>query len=513
MSQTPHETELKLVLAPGEAGRLARAAPLAGLASRRENLVAVYVDTPQLELAGRGLGLRLRKAGRHWRATLKADSTTAGGLHSRPEWEYPVPGPVLDLSRFAGTPLADLADPATLHERLVPVLTTEFRRTRWVYSPAPGSRLEVVLDEGHLFAGKRSAPISEVEIEVLEGPPSAAFDLAEQLAGTLALRPEPASKLARGFALAGPAKPRPARARPVDIADAPDAREAARRIVASCLAQAQANEEGVLASPDIEYVHQLRVALRRLRSALRLFRDTLAPGEGAAFAEDLRWAAAALGRCRDWDVFATETLPPLLAAQGDATVARAIRAGARARQREARQQTREAILSARYGRLMIRLARWCATHAPAPPGVPAPKAFASASLRKGARRIRAGQAGFSRATPDARHQLRIHVKRQRYAVEFLGSLFRGQAPARHARRLAHAQESLGLANDSANALAHVAELAPGARLLEFARGWFAAHESVGVAAAARDLARAVGLRRFWRRKSRAPAPGGTPPLI
>lgn len=510
MKRTPHETELKLVLSPGEAARVAKAPPLAGLVPRRGKLVAIYVDTPLRELAAKGLGLRLRREGRHWRATLKAAGSSAGGLHSRPEWEYPAPGPVLDLSRFSGTPLADLAEAQTLHERLKPVLTSEIRRTRWELAPVPGIRLEVVLDEGHLFAGTRSAPIAEIEIEVLEGPASAAFDLAETLAEGLALRPEPASKLARGFALAGPARARPARAAAVDIAEVPDAREAARRIVAACLAQAQANEEGVLHSADIEFVHQMRVALRRLRSAQRLFRDTLAPEERALFADDLRWAAATLGRCRDWDVFVTQALPPLLAAHGDPMAARAFLARARARQRQVRQETREALLCARYGRLMIRLARWCASHTPPPPGTPPPKAFASACLRRGARRIRTAEAGFAHAPPAARHALRIEVKRQRYAAEFLASLFREAAVARHVKRLARAQESLGLANDSANAFAHVAELAPGAALLEFARGWFAARESAGVQAAARDLARAVAARRFWRRKPKAAANPAAP---
>ena len=254
-----------------------------------------------------------------------------------------MPGPLLDLSRFAATPLADLPDAETLHERLAPILATEFRRTTWDLAPQPGSRLEVALDEGRIVARGRESPIEEVEIEVLEGPVSAAFDLAEALAKTLALRPEPASKLARGMRLAVATRPRPVHASHDSIADAQDAGEAARRIAAACLAQAQANESGVLESADIEFVHQLRVALRRLRSALRLFREALAPGEDAAFAEDLRWAAGALGRCRDWDVFVTETLPSLARGAGRRRrPARRSCARARARQREARRAAREA---------------------------------------------------------------------------------------------------------------------------------------------------------------------------
>jgi inorganic triphosphatase YgiF len=504
MPDTLQETELKLVLAPGEGARLAGAPLLAGLESRRSRFSAIYFDTPTRELSRHGLGLRLRREGRHWRATLKASGDSAAGLHQRPEWEFPVPGPTLDLARFIDTPLASLPGATTLHERLAPVLTTEFRRTRWQVSTQPGSRLEVALDEGQIVARGRASPIEEVEIEVLEGPVSAAFDLAESLAATIALRPEPASKLVRGLRLAVTARPKPVHAIHLSIADAPDAREAARRIAAACLAHAQANEAGVLDSGDIEFVHQLRVAFRRLRSALRLFGQALTPGEDAAFAEDLRWAAGLLGRCRDWDVFVTETLPPLIAAHGDAATGRSLLARARMRQREARRLAREAILSPRYGLAMIRLGRWVSAPAEPPEGVEPLKDFASGRLRKGAKRLAAQQAAFATMDAAGRHRLRILVKRQRYAVEFLGSLFRTPLVKRHVRGLSRVQDTLGLANDCANALAHVRELSPTPAFEEFARGWFAAREAAGVETAALALEAAAGERRFWRRKPPAP---------
>jgi CHAD domain-containing protein len=335
---------------------------------------------------------------------------------------------------------------------------------------------------------------------------SAAFDVAEALAASVSLRPEPASKLARGLLLGTAARPRPTHAAPVSLEDASHPRDAAQRIVRACLTQAQANEAGVLESADIEFVHQHRVALRRLRSALRLFRQALEPGEDAAFAEDLRWAAGALGRCRDWDVFVTETLPPLIAAEGDAEHGREILLRARGHQREARRNARAAILSPRYGLAMIRLLRWVSAPVEPREGQQDLKDFASERLRKGARRVAAQSAIFATLDAAARHRLRILVKRQRYAVEFLGSLFKGVAVKRHVRRLSRAQDELGLANDCANALAHVRELMPPPGFVEFARGWFAAREASGVAAAAGALSDAAAERRFWKRKPPAPEP-------
>jgi CHAD domain-containing protein len=152
---------------------------------------------------------------------------------------------------------------------------------------------------------------------------------------------------------------------------------------------------------------------------------------------------------------------------------------------------------------MIRLARWVSAAPRAADGVEPLKAFASRRLRKGARRVEEGSAAIATLDAAARHRLRIEVKRQRYAVEFLGSLFKPQPVRRHARALARVQDALGLANDCANALTHVRELSPPPGFEEFARGWFAARELAGIEAASRLLAAAAGERRFWRRKREA----------
>ncbi|MBK8322470.1 MAG: inorganic triphosphatase [Betaproteobacteria bacterium] len=302
----PREIELKLVLAEGQAARVPLAPPLAGIPGHRARFVAFYFDTPDHALAKRQLGLRLRRSASTWRATLKAGGTSTAGLHDRPEWEFPASGPRLDLSRFTATPLADVPGAATLHERLAPVLVTEFVRTTWRLEPAPGCRVEVALDVGRILAAGREARIEEVEIELLEGDALAAFDLAEVLATTVAMRPEPASKLARGLELAGAARPRPVRAPRVDLSPAgDDARAAARIAVAAALAHGQANEAGVLASADIEFVHQLRVSLRRLRSALAETRARDRSGRhgalrrGPALGREGAGRLPGLGRLRD----------------------------------------------------------------------------------------------------------------------------------------------------------------------------------------------------------------------
>jgi CHAD domain-containing protein len=203
----------------------------------------------------------------------------------------------------------------------------------------------------------------------------------------------------------------------------------------------------------------------------------------------------------------TETLPPLLAAQGDAVEAKRVLRRAQERRREARRAAREAVASSRYGLAMLRLARWLASPpGDAAPGTPGLKELASERLRKGARRMTEGVRLLPGLDAAGRHALRIRVKRQRYAVEFLGGLFRSREVARHAESLAKAQEDLGLANDCVTALAHVRELEPSPAFVEFARGWFAALEAASIARSGRSLARAASRRRFWKRKPPPAAP-------
>ena len=163
------------------------------------------------------MALRLRRIGGRWLQTLKAGASAGGGLHSRSEWEFAVPGPVLDLALFADTPLAALEDAATLHTRLKPAFTAEFRRLAWKLEPEPGTQLELGLDVGSVRSGTREAAISEIEIEVKSGPAAAAFALAEQLQESARLFPSAVNKAETGYRLFLRRQVRPSKARAAGI--------------------------------------------------------------------------------------------------------------------------------------------------------------------------------------------------------------------------------------------------------------------------------------------------------
>jgi triphosphatase len=497
------EFELKFTLDPAHAAAFRHSPALRAVRPTRRRLLNLYLDTPKAELARAQMALRLRRAGGHWFQTLKAGDSGAGGIHSRNEWEYARPGAHLDLSLFAGTPLGDIKDAAQLHERLATVFTVVFDRETWIVEVAPGSRIsgsriEVALDRGEVCVDGRRDAICEVELEVLEGENAAAFDLAHALLAGAALRPSTVTKAQRGWRLARNEGLVPAKAQRCVLEDSMSPRAAAHAAIAAGLAQLQANEEGLLASGDPEFVHQARVALRRIRSSFGLFRAALDPALGP-FDDELRWIAGVLGTARDWDVLATTVLPGMIADHGDAHLARRLRALVAARRKRARASALAAIGSARYARLVLGLARGVAQPTPAREGEPPLADFASRILRKRHRKLLAHAKSIARFGAAQRHELRIDAKKLRYGVEGFASLFRDRRVDAYVQTLSDIQDDLGAANDAANAATMLGELPLPDAFRDFARGWLAAFTRAHTAGLEKHVSRLAGARRFWRK--------------
>lgn len=501
------EVELKLGVDREARARILHAAPLAATKPRRVRMSSIYFDTPDCALAGAGMALRLRRSGRRWAQCLKAGRSGTGGLHARDEWEFERPGPVLDLSLFAETPLAALDGAASLHQALVGAFTVEFQRTAWQVEPAAGSRLEVALDFGFVESHGRREEISELEIECIAGDPAHAFDLAARLLDEVALRPSAITKAARGYRLFKRAPLRPVKASRVGLDEGLSPLAAARALLAAGLDQLQANEEGVLRATAPEFVHQARVALRRMRSALRMFRDAIGATRAQAWHDEWSETTLALGAARDWDVFVTESLPPLAAACGEPSVARTLARRAGLHRRRCREAARAAIRSPRYARAVLDLTRWLAgiggneAEGPTEPL----SDFAAQRIRKRHKRLLAGLRNLPTMRPEERHRVRIDAKRLRYGVEGLASIFPAKKVRRYARHLAELQDALGRANDAATGARLLAQLGAPEAFAAFGRGWFAARMEPDPALLASLAAQLAASPRFWRRKG-APHP-------
>lgn len=497
----PQETELKLRLAEADLPRLRRALSRLEKASppRRQRLFSIYFDTPALDLLAAGQALRLRRVGRQWVQTLKGGGGVAAGLHRREERECRLSHGVPDIAAIASwLPAPARAVP------LLPVFTTDFRRQTWTIHHGRAV-VEVALDQGAIHSGARREPLLELELERLAGPTDALYALAASLAEALALFPEPRSKAERGYALFLGRPLAPSKAVLPQLAPTIPVEEAFGLLVGACLEHIQRNQAGVIASDDPEFVHQMRVGLRRLRAVLSLFSPMVPPASWAPWRDELRWLAGELGAARDWDVLQEECLPAFAAAGGPVT--RLARAVARRRTKE-RQRARLAAASPRYARLMLALGRWllrrgwrrraeaerrAALSAPA-------RAFARERLAtRHARLLRQGR-HLARLTAQERHRLRIRAKKMRYGAEAFASLFEPARARPYLEALAALQDLLGHLNDLTTARAHICRLCARARCREESTRfgeWASAHEERALGRLRACWKRLLRRERFW----------------
>ena len=498
------EIELKLALDARHAARLRKHPRLAGLSSQRRKLNSVYLDTPDFQLLARRLAFRLRRVGFHWVQTLKAEARAVGALSSRPEWEMAVAGggpdfavlPEAALDRLKGIDLAAIR----------PVFVTEFQRTTWLIQ-AGESVMELALDRGEIRAGQGDAParqaLSEIEIELKSGPPAALFDLARDLLDAVPLGVEPRSKAERGYHLAGALNPAPVNALDPGLAPDQPAGEAWVRIARAALAQAVANVPGFLAQPedvaqpdDIEYLHQLRVALRRLRASVGL-----AASLGLArpaWAEPLAALMLRLNPARDWDVFRHETLPALERRLADEPLEAALLDRIRAAAVAARQTARQALIGADFTRLVLDLGQALLT----PPAAELDAgAWAQRVLDRRWKRLRRLGRHFDAHSPDQRHQLRIAAKKLRYAADALAGVFDADARP-FLKRLSRLQNDLGRFNDVVMAHRLLADLGVRQTRLSYdlgrIHGLLLGHADVHDRASARVWQELLHGKRIWR---------------
>ena len=458
-----------------------------GARPREQVQVDTYFDTPDLKLRKRHIGLRIRRAKGRWVQNIKGDGQADGGLHSRAEWERPVAGPVPELDHL-DTLIDDKAvrrgldDAPALERRLAPVFATNVRRTAWDVQLQDGGHVECVLDRGTLECGVQKIPISELELELKSGDVRQLFDLALALQEHIPVQLGNQSKADRGYALLSAQPQGAVKASRPALSRGMSTEQAFVAIAATCLAHIQGNRQGVADGRDGESLHQMRVGMRRLRSALGMFKKLIALD--AALQTELGWLAGELGEARDWDVLSAATLPALVRQGAAAAPVDGVRQAAAETAQAHRQRSAVAVDSPRYSHLMLALSRWIHTagwreaeagdmqsadrqsadrqSGDRPPGTTQPgdgaraaelarpvEKFARKVLRRDHRRLRRRARNLAAATPAMRHRLRIAAKKSRYATEFFSALFSAKTVRPYVKRLTGLQDELGLLNDYA----------------------------------------------------------------
>jgi len=469
------EIEFKLRIDPEPAAGLwpFLAARFPGLKPSSHSLFTAYYDTPAGHLRRLGVALRLRRQDDRWVQTVKREASASGGLHQRIEHETQVAAQLPSFPAMTAAGIGDVIADRKLRESLAVVFTTEFTRQSAMVSPAHGALVEVALDQGVIAAGTRREPICEIELELKAGGIGALFGLAEAIAGYLPVRLDNDSKAERGYGLATGRRTAPVKASDSPVQPDMDAQEAFAALALDALAHLQANERGLLEGRNPEYLHQARVALRRLRSLFRIFEPILPAQAMAPLLDELKGVARTLGLGRNHDVF-QETLASA-GARDYAGMAELWRRARHARRLAAR-SARQAVADQGYVLLMLRLT---AALASLPPGEAVPlRAFAAEALGRHHEKAKKRGRGIVTLAYEDLHRLRIALKRLRYASEFFEP-FAPQNTARAIDALEQLQDLLGKLNDGATAWKLLDALAvedfePGyQQALGYVRGWTA----------------------------------------
>lgn len=434
--ETADEVELKLELTLADADLLEASGLFEGdpVLTQQES---VYFDTPGHDLSHAGLSLRIRRNGKRQVQTVKADRSAAGIL-VRAEWERDVVGvqPVVDDE----TPVASiLGEQAAV---LTPVFLVENERRIWNHDG-----IEIALDRGRIIAGERSAPLCEVELERKNGDLAGLFGLARKIDAVVPGRICVLSKAERGYRLLGPTA-QAIKAVQVELRPEMTAADSFRTIASACLGHFHRNVPTILDHADAGALHQARVAIRRFRSALSIFKAMLADERTVArLNRELRWLAGRLGAAREIDVLIERTQDGALLTHLMAARAKAYGGAG------------TALRSKRCRTLMLDLAEWIALGDWLSDSGNAERRdqpvcdFTAQALGHRRKVLKKRGCNLAELDDETRHEVRKAAKKMRYAADFFGTLYTRKRQRHHRKRFVRAlealQDHLGQLNDLA----------------------------------------------------------------
>ena len=447
------------------------ATTLTAQAKPAQRLVDRYLDTEDWRLHRAGLVLRVRHRGRRDEATLKdTKPATTSGLRTRLEVTEALTGGDLGRLGTAG-PVGQRVWAVCGTRPLREMFVVRTRRRPFSLRMGGDEVAEIALDDTVIGTGEQQpAHLHRIEVEMTGRVADDLQPLVEEMRTACGLQPATLSKFEAGLLALGIQVPGPPDLGPVSVTETSTIGEVAFAVLRRQLGVLLAHEPGTRLGEDIEELHDMRVATRRLRAALDLFVGVL-PARAPALRAELAWLGDVLGDVRDLDVqlermddMEVWAAPSLLGHEDTPSPLGELRALLEEERVRARHRMLEALDSTRWTRLSQGLTalarqgpnrRLTATRVPAALVVPDLVEGRHRAVAKAARRAKRTR------VPADFHRLRIRGKRLRYSLEFAAGIYGGRTE-RFTRQLAQLQDRLGLMQDAEVATRRLLDLATGA---------------------------------------------------
>ena len=456
------EIEVKLRVDPEKLAKFRRSSWWRQLEmGSRESLHSVYFDTSDWQLRDDGISLRTRTNGRNIIQTVKMLNGAANSL-SRREWEAIVPDPIPDPSLVIDPALPPSFRKLTSAD-LHPVFHVDLKReTRRL--TLDRTKIDVSIDGGAVVAGQSRLPVHEIELELVTGELADLFTEVQRLSDAVEGRMHARTKADIGYMLSRGNGGLWSRAPKLNLTPDMTAGESFQFVVRNSFAHLTANDDCARLNLHVEGVHQCRVALRRLRSAFKIYQHPLRRKRVENIEDGVRWLGKILGAARDLDVLQTELLQPAIEALGEAQHLAPLMANLEAKRAVAYENVAEALASSRYCHLLIDLNALGYVSDFGKSGdnrkaLDQPLVeLASHALSKAHQKLLKRGHGFEKLSKAERHEVRIALKRLRYTLDFFGGVFKSELKKKFVKRLARLQDDLGRMNDVAVAETMLADL-------------------------------------------------------
>jgi CHAD domain-containing protein len=459
-----NELSLKFSIDPTDHARLLRHPLLKGAVARpSEQIFNIHYDTRTLQLHHRAVELTLKRHGGSWLQTVKHARTVATSELATDVWSVQYFNH-FDFSGIDDDKLRNWLSQSKVANRISPIFESDLRHSGWRVVLTSGAIVDAKVYRGSLVSSGRRQIVNDLELVLIDGGRADLYEVATQLASRVVLRRQLQTISERGGNLFRNTPASPTKAESLDLTASAMPLHAFQQIALSCLRQIHANQSGAITSKDPEYIHQMRVAVRRFKAALLVFKPMIPPTATEQMAVPLRDLMQVLGRARDLDVVIGEIVSPVIAQFPDDPSLVALSVSLDERRFRALGEISDRLGKIGYGQSQLQVeallhsasfdtsqsrtggAIHSVSHENAPTDL---KGFAKRRLRNLFNKMKDSVRQVQIENPTSLHELRICIKRLRYALEFFRQMMPKKASSNTLQLLVNAQEKLGKLNDIA----------------------------------------------------------------